>query len=41
MRTISLKLPDSLFMQREDEAKARGVTKSQLVRESLETFLRK
>ena len=40
MRTISLKLPDSLFMQLEDEAKA-GVTKSQLVRESLETFLRK
>jgi predicted transcriptional regulator len=36
MQTISLKLPDDLLAQLEKEAKARGVTKSLLVRESLE-----
>jgi hypothetical protein len=41
MRTISLKLPDDLLAQLDSEAKARGTTKSVLVRESLETVLRK
>jgi len=41
MRTISLKLPDGLLAQLDSEAKARRVTKSQLVRESLEIALRK
>ena len=41
MRTISLKLPDELLMQLQHEAKARRVTKSWLVRESLEKALRK
>ena len=41
MRTISLKLPDSLLAQLEHEAKARRVTKSSLVRESLERALSK
>lgn len=41
MRTISLKLPDDLLSQLDNEAKARGVTKSWLVRESLEKALRK
>lgn len=41
MRTISLKLPDKLLAQLNAEAKARRVTKSLLVRESLETTLRK
>ena len=41
MQTISLKLPDDLLAQLEGEAKARGVTKSWLVRESLERGLRK
>jgi len=41
MQTISLKLPDDLLIQLEGEAKARGVTKSSLVRESLEHALRK
>jgi hypothetical protein len=41
MRTISLKLPDDLLAQLEKEAKVRRVTKSSLVRESLETELRK
>lgn len=41
MRTISLKLPDNLLVQLESEAKARRVTKSSLVRESLENALRK
>ena len=40
MRTISLKLPDTLLAQLDSEAKARGVTKSWLVRESLERALR-
>lgn len=39
MRTISLRLPDSLVDQMEQEAKARRVTKSSLVRESLERAL--
>jgi predicted transcriptional regulator len=41
MRTISLKLPDDLLLQLDSEAKARRVTKSALVRESLEKALRK
>ena len=41
MRTISLKLPDNLLVQLDTEAKARRVTKSWLVRESLEKALRK
>lgn len=41
MHTISLKLPESLLARLECEAKARHVTKSQLVRESLERALEK
>ena len=41
MRTISLKLPDDLLVQLDSKAKARRVTKSWLVRESLEKALRK
>jgi predicted transcriptional regulator len=41
MRTISLKLPDDLLAELVREAKARRVTKSALVRESLETELRR
>lgn len=41
MRTISLKLPDDLLSQLDREAKARRVTKSALVRGSLEMALRK
>jgi hypothetical protein len=41
MRTISLKLPDDLLAQVDREAKARRVTKSCLVRESLERALSK
>jgi hypothetical protein len=41
MRTISLKLPDDLLAQLEHESKARRITKSSLVRESLEESLRK
>jgi hypothetical protein len=41
MRTISLKLPDDLLLQLDAEAKARRITKSSLVRESLEKALRK
>jgi hypothetical protein len=41
MPTISLKLPDDLLAQLDKEAKVRGVTKSLLVRESLETTLRR
>ena len=41
MRTISLKLPDDLLVQLDSEAKARRVTKSWLLRESLEKALRK
>ena len=39
MRTISVKLPDHLFAQPGKEAKAKRVTKSWLVRESLEKGL--
>jgi predicted DNA-binding protein len=39
MRTISVKLPDELHSQLAREAKARRVTKSWLVRESLEKDL--
>lgn len=39
MRTISLKLPDRLLDQLENEARTRRVTKSRLVRESLEQAL--
>lgn len=41
MQTISLKLPDDLLAQLNRQAKARQVTKSWLVRESLGTALRK
>jgi hypothetical protein len=41
MQTISLKLPEDLLAHLNSEAKARGVTKSRLVRESLEKALRK
>jgi predicted transcriptional regulator len=41
MQAISLKLPNDLLAQLRSEAKARGVTKSWLVRESLERALRK
>ena len=40
MRTMSLKLPDALLARLEREAKAKRVTKSQFVRESLETTFR-
>jgi hypothetical protein len=40
MQTISLKLPDELLAQLEHEAKAKRVTKSSLIRESLEKALR-
>ncbi|HEY7388665.1 MAG TPA: CopG family transcriptional regulator [Bryobacteraceae bacterium] len=39
MQTISLKLPETLLAQLQKEAKARGVTKSLLVRQSLEKAL--
>lgn len=39
MQTISLKLSDSLLKQLTREAKAKGVTKSQIVRESIEKAL--
>jgi hypothetical protein len=39
MRTISVKLPEALFVQLGREARTRRVTKSQLVRESLEKGL--
>jgi predicted DNA-binding protein len=39
VQTISLKLPEYLFAQLENEARSRGVTKSLLVRESLEKAL--
>jgi len=41
MRTISLRLPDEMLAQLDAEAKARGVTKSSLVREILEKTLSK
>jgi hypothetical protein len=40
MRTISLKLPDQLLAQLTKTAKERRVTKSWLVRESLESLTR-
>jgi hypothetical protein len=40
MRTISLKLPEDLIADLQREAKARRVTKSALVRESVEAALR-
>lgn len=40
MQTISLKLPDTLLRQLESEARLRRVTKSHLVRASLEKALR-
>jgi len=39
MRAISVKLPDDLLEKLMRQAKARGVTKSSLVRESLENNL--
>ena len=41
MRTISLKLPENLLTYLEREASLRRVTKSSLVRESLNQFLRR
>jgi hypothetical protein len=41
MRTISLKLPEDLLEDLTNEARARRVTKSLLVRESLEKSLRR
>ena len=41
MRTISLRLPDEMLLHLDTEAKARGVTRSSLVRDSLEKALRK
>ena len=40
MRTISLKLPDDLVADLQREAKARRVTRSAVIRESLEATLR-
>lgn len=40
MRTISLRLPDDLLAEVEREARARRITKSVVVRESLEMALR-
>jgi hypothetical protein len=40
MQTISLKLPEDLLALLESEAEARRVTKSLLIRESLEKALR-
>jgi predicted transcriptional regulator len=39
MQTISLRLPDDLLARLSSEAKARRVTKSRLVRESLQKAL--
>ena len=41
MQTISLKLPDDLLAELDREARTRRVTKSALVRESLEATLRR
>ena len=41
MRTISLKLPEDLMEGLQREAKARRITKSALVRESVEARLRR
>ncbi|HEY3839470.1 MAG TPA: ribbon-helix-helix protein, CopG family [Bryobacteraceae bacterium] len=40
MQTISLKLPDDLLADLDREAKSRRVTKSVVIRESLEAALR-
>ena len=40
MRTISLKLPDDLLAQLADQARARKITRSSLIRESLTKALR-
>jgi Arc/MetJ-type ribon-helix-helix transcriptional regulator len=40
MQTISMRLPDDLLVDLEREAKTRRVTKSSVVRESLEKTLR-
>jgi predicted DNA-binding protein len=40
MQTISLRLPEELLARVDMEARARGITKSLLVRESLERALR-
>jgi predicted transcriptional regulator len=39
VKTLSVKLPDDLVEQLDSEARARKVTKSALVRESLERVL--
>jgi len=41
VQTISLKLPDDLLAELETEAKARRITKSAIVRESLAKALRR
>jgi hypothetical protein len=41
MRTISLRLPDNLLGHLDSEAKARDVTRSRLIRESLDEALRR
>jgi Arc/MetJ-type ribon-helix-helix transcriptional regulator len=41
MTTISLKLPEALLREIEQEAAARGVPKSAVIRDSLERTLRK
>jgi metal-responsive CopG/Arc/MetJ family transcriptional regulator len=40
MQTISLKLPDDLLAELEREARTRRITKSVLIRESLQAALR-
>ena len=40
MQTVSLRLPDDLLAKLEREAKARRLSKSELVRESLEAAFR-
>jgi predicted DNA-binding protein len=40
MQTISMRLPDDLLSELDRAAKARRVTKSEIVRESLEKALR-
>jgi len=41
MTTVSLKLPEALLREVEDEAATRGVPKSAVIRDSLERMLRK
>jgi len=41
MATVSLKLPESLLREIEQEAATRGVPKSAVIRDSLERMLRK